>query len=306
MTASSVSPSAPFTTASRTRDEDRFFEKNGISWKIVGHPVALIGGMRALIIQTLHPLAMAGVAQHSDFRADPLKRLRGTSAYVASVVFGDKSTAIAAAERVKKIHARVTGIDPVTGKPYSASDPETMLWVHCTEIHSFLAAYRAYAGPLTLEQRDRFLHEQVTAAELIGIPRSMVPSSVAEYRAYFQSMRPHLCVSNEAAATIDFIVRPRMAPGSHQKAPSLDLRLAARLFGPAAAALVPAELRRLTGLPNRGPSDIPRYALNMAAWRLAPRLGRVPVLNNILDGWAAKLVGDVPVKLALHQMRAKK
>jgi len=299
MTASSFSSS---TTDRRAPQADRFFEPNSISWKVVGHPVALIGGMRALIVQTLHPLAMAGVAQHSDFRADPLKRLRGTSAYVASVVFGDRATAIAAAERVKKIHTRVKGTDPVTGKAYAANDPETMLWVHCTEIHSFLAAYRAYAGELTMAERDRYLREQVVAAELIGIPRSMVPDSTAAYREYFKSMRPQLCMSDEAAATIDFIVRPQMMASKQR--PSLDLRLAGRIFGPAAAALVPQELRRLTGLPNRSPTDVPRHVVNMAAWRLAPHLGRVPMLRDVLDGWAEKLVGEVPVKLALHQIRA--
>src|SRR5262245_3997303 len=96
-------------------DKDRFFEPGSVSWRVVGHPVALIGGMRSLIIQTMHPLAMAGVAQYSDFRSDPLRRLRGTSAYVASVVFGDRAAALAAAARVKKLHERVRGIDPVTG-----------------------------------------------------------------------------------------------------------------------------------------------------------------------------------------------
>jgi uncharacterized protein (DUF2236 family) len=277
---------------------ERFFAPNSISWRIVGHPVALIGGMRALIIQTLHPLAMAGVAQYSDFRADPLKRLRGTSAYVASVVFGDRATALAAASRVKKLHVRVRGTDPVTGREFNANDPETMLWVHCTEIHSFLAAYRAYAGSLTLEERDRYLAEQVTAAELIGIPRAMVPHSTATYRKYFAEIRPHLCCSAEAAETIDFIVRAKLRGRT-----PLDLRLAALLFGPAAAALVPRDLRRIAGLPDRGPSELPRRAINNVAWRVAPMLGRVPVVRDVLDGWATKLVGETPVKLALHQMR---
>jgi uncharacterized protein (DUF2236 family) len=280
--------------------KDRFFEPSCVSWKIVGHPVALIGGMRALIIQTMHPLAMAGVAQYSDFRKDPLKRLRGTSAYVASVVFGDRTTALAAAARVKKIHARVRGTDPVTGKPFSADDPETQLWVHCTEIHSFLAAYRAYAGALTLAERDRYLAEQVVAAELIGIPRAMVPDSTAAYRKYFASVRPQLCVSAEAAATIDFIVRPSLAGST-----PLDLRLAGRLFGPAAAALVPRDLRRIAGLPDRSVRELPRHAINNLAWRIAPLLGRVPVLNLALDAWATKLVGETPVKLALHQLRGR-
>ena len=277
---------------------ERLFEPGSISWKIIGHPVALIGGMRALIIQTLHPLAMAGVAQYSEFRKDPLKRLRGTSSYVATVVFGDRAMATAAAARVRKLHERVRGIDPITGKEFYANDPETMLWVHCTEIHSFLAAYRAYAGHLTLAERDRYLAEQVAAAELIGIPRAMVPDSVASYRRYFAEMRPHLCLSAEAATTIDFIVRPRLTVRT-----PLDLRLAATIFGPAAATLVPRDLRRLAGMPERARRELPVRAVNSLAWRVAPLLGHVPVLNDVLDGWAIKLVGETPVKLALHQVR---
>jgi uncharacterized protein (DUF2236 family) len=282
----------------RAAENDRFFQPGSVSWKVIGHPVALIGGLRALIVQTMHPLAMAGVAQYSDFRKDPLKRLRGTSAYVASVVFGDRATALAAATHVKKLHERVRGTDPVTGKSFSANEPETMLWVHCTEIHSFLAAYRAYAGHLTLAERDRFLAEQVVAAELIGIPRAIVPRSVTAYRRYFAEVRPCLCISAEAAATIDFIVRPKLP----RKAP-IDLRLAGALFGPMAAMLVPRDLRRLAGLPDRSVRELPARALNNLAWRLAPRLGQVPVVNEVLDRWAIRLVGETPVKLALQQLR---
>jgi len=279
---------------------DRLFAPSSVSWKVIGHPVALIGGMRALIIQTMHPLALAGVAQFSDFRKDPLKRLRGTSAYVASVVFGDRETAVASAARVRKLHERIRGIDPVTGREFYANDPETMLWVHCTEIHSFLAAYRAYAGHLTMAERDRYLAEQVVAAELIGIPRAIVPDSVAAYRRYFAELRPSLCVSAEAATTIDFIVHPRLTVRT-----PLDLRLAATIFGPAAAALVPRDLRRLAGLPERPRRELPVRAVNSLAWRVAPLFEHVPVLNDLLDNWAMKLVGETPVKLALRRRRRR-
>jgi len=285
----------------RTRSSHRFFEPNSVSWKVIGHPVALIGGVRALIIQTLHPLAMAGVMQYSTFRTEPLKRLRGTSTYVASVTFGDRATALAAVARVRAIHERVRGIDPVTGKPFSANDPETMLWVHCTEVHSFLAAYRAYAGHLTMAERDRYLAEQVVAAELIGIPRAMVPDSVAAYRRYFADVRPQLCLSADAASTIDFIVRPKL-----DRTTPLDVRLVARLLGPAAVAIVPRDLRRLAGLPEPSAREVPRRALHTLAFRIAPFLGHVPLLNDFLDGWAAKLVGDETVRLALQQPRGRR
>src|SRR5436309_10540841 len=137
------------------RQDLGLFGPDTVAWKVIGHPVALIGGMRALIIQSLHPLAMAGVAQHSDYRGRALGRLRRTAAYVTATTFGDTETAYAAAARVRAVHRRVRGIDPVTRRPYSADDPDTQLWVHCVEWHSFLAIYRAYGGRLSPEAQDR-------------------------------------------------------------------------------------------------------------------------------------------------------
>ena len=138
---------------------------DSVAWRVIGHPVSLVGGLRSLIIQSLHPLAMAGVAQHSDYRNRALDRLRGTAYYVAATTFGDLETAHAAAARVRRIHSQVRGIDPVTGRPYSADDPDTQLWVHSVEWHSFLAAYRAYAGrSLSPADEDRYISEGVCVA----------------------------------------------------------------------------------------------------------------------------------------------
>lgn len=277
----------------RVAKRDGFFAPESVSWRVVGHPVAVVGGMRALIIQALHPLAMAGVTQYSDFRRNPMKRLRGTSAYVAAVVFGDREAALAAVARVKALHERVRGVDPVTRKPFSANDPETMLWVHCVEIHSFLAAYRGYAGHLTLEERDRYLAEQAVAAELIGIPPEMIPRSTAAYRRYFADVRPQLCLSVEAAETIDFVIRPKLS----SDVPA-DLRLAGRMFGSMAAALVPNDLRRLAGLPNRSSRDVPARVASNVVWRSTPVAARVPFVRGIHERLASRIVGETPVKLA--------
>src|ERR1700710_2130408 len=118
------------------REDHGLFGPDTVAWKVVGHPVALIGGLRALLIQSLHPLAMAGVAQHSDYRERPLKRLQRTAEYVAVVTFGDTEQAHEIAARVRRVHRHVKGVDPVTGKRYSAEDPETALYVHCAEVHS--------------------------------------------------------------------------------------------------------------------------------------------------------------------------
>ena len=108
----------------------------------------IVGGLRALLIQALHPLALAGVTRCWDYRSDPMRRLHGGRAYVHAVTFGDTRTAQAAAARVKRLHQRVEGVDPVTRRPVLGPRPDTLLWVHCVEVHSFLAGYRAYGGRL--------------------------------------------------------------------------------------------------------------------------------------------------------------
>src|ERR1700753_1401144 len=148
----------------------------------------LIGGVRALLIQTLHPLAMAGVAQHSDYKTRGLRRLRRTTQYVLTVTFGDTQAAEAAGEQVRRVHALIRGVDPVTGRTYSADDPETLLWVHCVEVHSFLAAYRAYGGPITPEECDRYFAESARSARLVGIDPAVGARFAAEMRRYFARM----------------------------------------------------------------------------------------------------------------------
>lgn len=219
------------------------FAPDSVTWRVHGAPaVTLVGGLRSLIVQALHPLAMAGVAQHSDYRERPLKRLQRTAEYVAVTTFGTTEEARRAAAIVRHVHRKVVGIDPVTGRPYSASDPETALWVHCVEIHSFLAAHEAYSGRLPDAERDRYFAENAVVAELLGVPADIIPRDAAAVRAFFAAQRPGLCVSDYARDAIEFVVSP---PVTAELAPYwLPLRILAR----AAVALVPRDLRRLIGL----------------------------------------------------------
>jgi uncharacterized protein (DUF2236 family) len=240
-------------------------EPGAVARRVVGHPAALIGGLRALVIQSLHPLAMAGVAQHSDYRNRALQRLQRTSAYVAAGVFGDTATAQAAGARVRRLHARVRGIDPVTGRPYSADDPETQVWVHAVEWHSFLAAHRAFGPALSREEEDRYIAEGVTIAALVGTPAELVPASVEQMRAYFASVRPGLCVSAPARDAIDFVLRPPLTREL------LPVQAPLRVFAAAAVALVPRDLRRLAGIDR--PRALDAAALTAARpWLTAMRL----------------------------------
>ena len=226
-------------------DDRGLFGPDSVSWRVIGHPAALVGGLRALLLQALHPLAMAGVAQHSNYLEDPMGRLRRTAGYVSTVTFGTHAEAEAAADMVRGVHRHVHGTDPVTGRRYSASDPATMVWVHCVEVHSFLAAYRAYARPISRADQDRYLAEQVEAAVLLGIPAAACPT-----RSTPSATTSPPCVASCA---------PRRRPEAaiELRTPALAARPARR---PAAAA----------GSPRSGP-----WATPPPRWcRLAARAGR--------------------------------
>ena len=266
------------------RADDGLFGPGSAAWKVIGHPASLVGGLRSLIIQALHPHAMAGVAQHSNYLERPLNRLRGTAQYVAATTFGDTEAAERAAARVRLVHKHVQGVDPVTGEHYSAEDPESLLWVHCVEWHSFLAAYRAFAGGLASEEEDEYIASGARVAALLGTPESSVPRSVEEMREYFASVRPRLCVSAAARDAIQFVLRP---PMTRQLLPyQVPTRMAAR----AAAALVPQHLRRLAGIESSPALDA--LAIGSARPMLASlRLPLVRETGALLVGSEAHALG---------------
>lgn len=251
-------------------DDVGLFGPGSVTWKVVGHPVALVGGLRALIVQSLHPLAMAGVAQHSDYRTRSLERLRRTSLYVVATTFGDTKTAHEAAARVKRMHAHVKGTDPVTGRTYSAADPETQLWVHCVEIHSLMAAYRAYGGRLDPEEQDAYIAESARVAALLDIDPADVPSSTAELREYWERVRPELCVSESARAAIDFVLHPPLTREL------LPLQVPLRITAAAAVAITPRNLRRMAGIDR--PAILDRATV--AAVRPAAAALTLPLLRD--------------------------
>ena len=252
------------------RDEG-LFGPGSVTWRVHASPAMLIGGMRALIIQALHPLAMAGVFQHSDFRERPMFRLRRTAEYVATTTFGDTATAEAAGARVRHIHQFIRGTDPVTGREYSARDPETLLWVHCVEVHSFLAGYKAYGGRISDADQDRYFAESARTAALVGIEPADVPPTRADMRAYFEAMLPQLCVSRAASEAIRFVATPPITRDLLAYAAPL------RVSATAAVALVPRHLRRMAGIDRPWAADaLTRATVGAAVGTLALGL-KVPV-----------------------------
>jgi uncharacterized protein (DUF2236 family) len=259
------------------------FGPESVSWRIHSSPVLLVGGLRALIIQSLNPLAMAGIDQHSDYLRRPLSRLRRTAEYVATVVYGDTPTAERAGAMVRKIHSRVRGVDPITGSPYSADDIETKLWVHCVEVHSFLAAYRAYGGRLSDDEQDAYLREQVRAAELMALPAELVPASRAAYRDFFEFMRPRLCVSEASQDAIHLVVDP---PKTRELLPH---QVSLRMMASAAVAITPRHMRRMAG--------IDRSRLVYAAAGAGTRTAGVVMRARMFDRMGGSLVGRRTVSL---------
>jgi uncharacterized protein (DUF2236 family) len=194
--------------------DDGFFGPASVAWRVSADLASPVAGLRALLMQALHPLAMAGVDQHSGWRRDPVGRLAATSAYLATVTFGERAAAAAAAARVRRIHEHIRGVDAVTGRPYAAGDPELLLWVHVALVQSSLAAGQAFGTPLSADDSDRYVAEMMVAAELVGVPRPLIPASVAELDRYVASVRPELRCTPAARESMAYLLDP---PGLDQE-----------------------------------------------------------------------------------------
>jgi len=206
--------------------DDGFFGPASVTWRVSADLSAPVAGLRSLLIQALHPLAMAGVDQHSDWRTDPVGRLAATSAYEVTVTFGDRAGARRVAQRVRAIHEHVRGVDPVTGQPYAAGDPVLLLWVHAVLVDSALAASTLFGTPLPDTDRDAYVAEMTVAAELLGVPHEMVPDSVAALDRYIAGVRPELRRTPAAAESMSYLLDP---PGLDEDIAELwqDIREAA-------------------------------------------------------------------------------
>jgi uncharacterized protein (DUF2236 family) len=225
--------------------DDGYFGPGSVTWRLNGDLSAPVAGLRSLLVQALHPLAMAGVDQHSDWRADPAGRLASTAAYLATITYGDRAAAQRAAARVRKIHERVRGVDPVTGQAYAAGDPDLLLWVHAALAESVLASADLFGVRLSDADKDGYVAEMTAAAELVGIPAGRAPSTVAELDGYLRAVRPVLALTPAAAESTRYLL----------DLPGLDEEMGGlwRDVGEAAVASLPEWAARLYGLDPREP-----------------------------------------------------
>jgi uncharacterized protein (DUF2236 family) len=235
------------------RDEG-LFGPGSVTWRIHTHPCMLIGGLRSLLVQALNPLAMAGVEQHSNYKDDPWSRLMATSDFITTTTFGPTEAAYAAIEKVRTIHRFVNGIDDVTGRPYSAEDPELLLWVHAAEVDSFLAGYRTYGGRLSDADADRYVAEMAVVAELLGARPGELPRTVAALKSYLDGAE--LIATPAAKEAMRFVLYPPSPwPGGHLPSGPIGqlMRIPGRAgystFSLATIAILPGRVRRSYRLP---------------------------------------------------------
>ena len=217
------------------------FAPSSITWKIHSDPAMLIGGIRALFQQALHPQAMAGVAEHSNFREDAWGRLQRTGDYVSTLTFGTPAQANQLSARVRKIHSQL-GLD----------DPKLLLWVHMAMVDSFLDV--AVRSGLTLSdaERDQYVAEMMVFAQAVGIAESNVPKNVAEMKKYFIDISPELSASDDAKRAALFLTIP-------------PLPTAVRFATPAAPAW--AAVAALAG------ASLPNWARALYGWPTLPGQG---------------------------------
>ncbi len=207
-----------------------------IVWKIHSDPSMAVGGIRALLEQALHPIAMAGVATHSNFRDDAWGRLQRTGDYVSTITFGEVDEAEKLAARVRAIHTKL-GLD----------DPHHLLWVHMAMVDSFLDSAVRSGLDLSEHEQNLYVYQMRTFAELVGIPGDDVPISLQELKDYFHTISPELYASDDAKRAALFLSIPPMPKMVRFATPAAP---AWATLATLAASSLPAWARKLYGWPN--------------------------------------------------------
>jgi uncharacterized protein (DUF2236 family) len=255
-------------------DAEGLFGPDSVTWRIHGDPSMLLGGFRALLLQAVHPLAMAGFDANTTFRDDPWGRLQRTGTWVATVTYGTREEAETAGARLRRLHAKLRpGIEPETGLAYRVDDPDLLRWVHCTEVESFLSTYRRSGGRLAPGDGDRYVAEMRESARLVGLDPSTVPHDEAGLEEYYRQVRPSLRVTSVARRNALWMFGPPMPKWVQLATPARPSWAALVATG---AGLLPRWARRLYGLPGLPTTDL---SAQLTARALRQALLVLP------DGW---------------------
>ncbi|MEV0372146.1 oxygenase MpaB family protein [Streptomyces sp. NPDC050636] len=252
------------------------FGPRSVTWQMHGDPMMWIAGVRALYYQALHPRAMRGVMQNSDFRRDAWGRLMRTANFVGTLTYGTTEAAERAGATVRGIHRRLSATDPATGERYGVDEPALLLWVHCAEVDSYLHVLRRSGFPVSDAQADAYLDEQRESARLVGLDPAEVPGDRAALAAYFARVRPQLALTPEARQVDDFLRSP---PTPAPLVPARELlwrRVAELAYG-----ALPPSAHELYGRPAPPPATVTRRLRDTGSilravpptlrWQLPPR-----------------------------------
>jgi uncharacterized protein (DUF2236 family) len=251
-----------------TPEEDRlgFFGPDSVTWRIHSDPAYHVGGLRALMLQALHPVAMDGVARNSaGFRDEWWMRMTRTGQYMATVAFGTRTEARRSAARVRGLHRQLSGVEETTGRAYRVDDPDLLLWVHNCAVDSLLTTAQRAGVPVSDADADRYVSEQVAAAQLVGVPLSMVPTSVAGLDAYFDDIRPRLAATPAAIHGVRDLFLPPMRGWVQVLTPA---RPAWSTLASLGMATLPPWARRMYSLPGLSMTDAAATA-GLRAFRTA-------------------------------------
>ncbi len=222
--------------------QDSWFGPDSVTWLVQSDWSNLIGGVMSLLVQTLHPPTMAGVADHSNYVDDPYGRLHRTANFIGTTTFGSADEAERMVKVVRKVHDRVVGVTP-EGVPYEANDPHNLAWVHCTEIDGFLRGYRRYgAVPISDAEADQYVAEMARVGEALGVIDA--PRSVSDLDARLLSYLPELEYGKQAREAIRWLSFPPNKIGA--QAPYAIILTAA-------INLLPSWARRKLWIPPRVP-----------------------------------------------------
>lgn len=256
------------------------FGPDSVTWRLHGDPLLWVGGLRALYLQALHPVALAGVASNSGFRDDPWGRLVRTASWIGVATYGTTEEVRRAAARVRGLHRKVRGTDEVTGRNYRADDEDLLLWVHVALVDSLLDVARRGGVPVSGAEADAYVAEQVRAAELVGLDPALVPADVASLRATIDSYRPQLRSTPQAREVARFVLAPPMPVAVQLATPA---RPAWATVSGLALASLPRWARRMYSLPALAPTDaavgLALRGLRLTTLALPPALREGPHLR---------------------------
>ncbi|WP_017555614.1 oxygenase MpaB family protein [Nocardiopsis baichengensis] len=251
-----------------------------VTWRLHIDRSMWVAGVRGLMLQALHPVAMQGVWQRSDFMDDPTGRLLRTADFVAATTYGSPREAEELGARVRAVHRRLRFTDPATGARHRVDEPDLLLWVHCAEVVSYLEVVARAGARLGPDGADRYFAEQARTAAHVGLDPASVPASAAQMRAYLASVRPRLRAGEQARQAVRFLLWPEVPRRMRALAPFKPLWLP---VGALSYYTLPGWARREYGVLPEPPGTQAAATASLRALRAGLHALPDEVYNRVFD-----------------------